>query len=309
MKGINLVIAVTDGDWFKFLRHRPDLGEVNFWSPSATNFRALEPGELFLFKLHAPLNFIVGGGVFAHANTLPCSLAWEAFKEANGAWSASEMRSRIARYRRVQPGDRNDFQIGCRILTQPFFFEESKWIPMPESWSSNIVKFKTYNTGDAEGLLLWQAIRDLLSDTQIPGMAESEEPLRYGEPRLFQPRLGQGAFRVLVTDIYQRRCAVTQERTLPALEAAHIRPYSDGGAHEGRNGLLLRRDIHSLFDAGYVTVTPDLRFEVSRRIREEFDNGRHYYALHGHKIDLPSNISQRPDSTHLTWHNDHRFRG
>jgi putative restriction endonuclease len=56
---------------------------------------------------------------------------------------------------------------------------------------------------------------------------------------------------------------------LPALEAAHIRPYADGGVHEARNGLLFRRDIHSLFDAGYVTVTPDLLFEVSGRIREE----------------------------------------
>jgi putative restriction endonuclease len=39
-----------------------------------------------------------------------------------------------------------------------------------------------------------------------------------------QPRLGQGAFRLLVTDAYQRRCAVTGERTLPVLDAAHIRP-------------------------------------------------------------------------------------
>src|ERR671910_1048900 len=60
-----------------------------------------------------------------------------------------------------------------------------------------------------------------------------------------------------------------------------VRPYGEGGAHEASNGLLLRRDIHSLFDAGYVTVTPDLRFEVSRRIREEFENGRVYYDLHG----------------------------
>ena len=86
-------------------------------------------------------------------------------------------------------------------------------------------------------------------------MAEGQA--RFGEPHLIRPRLGQGAFRVLVTDIYERRCAVTQERTLPALEAAHIRPYGDGGAHEAENGLLLRRDIHSLFDAGYVTVTPE----------------------------------------------------
>jgi putative restriction endonuclease len=49
---------------------------------------ALQLGELFLFKLHPLRNVIGGGGVFAYANTLPCSLAWEAFRETNGARSA-----------------------------------------------------------------------------------------------------------------------------------------------------------------------------------------------------------------------------
>ena len=289
------------------LRQQPNLTEVNFWAPSAANFRALQPGELFLFKLHAPRNFIVGGGIFAYANALPCSLAWEAFGEANGARSAQEMRARIARYRRADPGDRSDFEIGCRILTQPFFFAEADWISVPASWAPNIVSFKTYNTGDAEGLALWDAVNERMNRPDFPGMAEAKA--RFGEPQLIRPRLGQGAFRVLVTDIYNRRCAITHERTLPALEAAHIRPYGDGGAHEAQNGLLLRRDIHSLFDAGYVTVTPDLRFEVSRRIKEEFDNGRHYYELHGHKIDAPSDVGRRPDAEALTWHNENRFRG
>lgn len=46
---------------------------------------------------------------------------------------------------------------------------------------------------------------------------------------LIRHRLGQGAFRVLVTDAYQRRCAISGEKTLPVLEAAHIRPYSQHG--------------------------------------------------------------------------------
>lgn len=188
-----------------------------------------------------------------------------------------------------------------------FFFEESDWIPVPASWSPNIVSFKTYSTGDADGLALWEAASERLGRQPLPGMADAQA--RFGTPQLIRPRLGQGAFRVMVTDIYGRRCAVTQERTLPALEAAHIRPYGDGGQHEARNGLLLRRDIHSLFDAGYVTVTPDLNFEVSRRIKEEFDNGRHYYALHGRPIDPPQEAAQRPDPAALAWHNEYRFWG
>ena len=304
--GIKLVVAVTDSDWFEMLRWNPSLSEVNFWSPSPKNFSALQEGELFLFKLHAPRNMIVGGGIFAHTTTLPCSLAWEVFGESNGAHSALEMRERITKYRTADPNNHSDFAIGCRILTQPFFFAETDWIA-PVNWSPNIVSFKTYNTDNADGLQLWEAICDRLS--RRPENEVAEAARRYGKPQRIQPRLGQPGFRVLVRDIYGRRCAVTRERTLPALEAAHIRPYNKGGEHKAQNGLLLRRDIHSLFDAGYVTVTPDLSFEVSHRIREEFENGRDYYALQGKRIAMPKRLIERPDPSALVWHNDHRFLG
>lgn len=307
---VKLIVAVTDGDWFDQLRQQPNLSEVNFWSPSDSSFRALEPGELFLFKLHSPNNFIVGGGVFAHANSMPCSLAWEAFKESNGARSLSEMRARIAKYRKIKPDDRDDFVVGCRILTQPFFYDRSRWIAVPASFSPNIVKFKGYSTADDEGRKLWEAVQESIPQDALPFLGMGHTPqARYGEPVLVHPRLGQGAFRILVTDNYRRRCAITGERTLPALDAAHIRPFSEGGSHEASNGILMRRDIHSLFDLGYVTVSPDMKFEVSKKIREEFDNGRHYYALHGSEIVLPVEPNRHPDQSALTWHNEHRFKG
>ncbi|MDE2845923.1 MAG: HNH endonuclease [Gemmatimonadota bacterium] len=318
---IKLVVAVTDGDWFKTLRQKPHLDEVNFWAPSPKNFKALRPGELFLFKRHAPHNVIVGGGVFAYANEMPCSLAWEAFGEANGAGTLQEMRDRISHYRNTDPNDLSDFRIGCRILTQPFFFEESEYIKVPSSWSPNIVSFKTFSTNDSDGRELWDAVNGRLvfrQATSLPTdpsgiVAEHTDLLTgqalYGKPQLVKPRLGQGAFRTLVTDLYDRRCAVTRERTLPALDAAHIRPFSDGGLHEASNGLLLRRDIHGLFDSGYVTVTPDLRFEVSGQVREEFENGRDYYAMHGNKIVVPKKVADQPDTEVLSWHNEKIYKG
>ncbi len=305
---VKIVVAVTDGDWFKQLRRQPDLNEVNFWSPSPKAFRALRPGELFLFKLHAPINMIVGGGVFASSTIMPLSLAWEAFGTSNGVTSLPEMRSRILRYRKIDPHTAGPVEIGCRVLTQPFFLDESRWFSPPSSWSKNIVSFTTYGTDDPEGAALW----DTVQDAMVPAVSStgfSEEKSRFGEPALIRPRLGQGAFRLLVTDLYDRRCAITKERTLPALEAAHIRPYAEGGEHSPSNGILMRRDIHSLFDQGYVTVTPDHRFEVSRRIREEFENGRHYYELHGSAITVPSMISQQPDAGALAWHNNNRYFG
>jgi putative restriction endonuclease len=66
---VNLFVAITDRSWFDLLsQERPD--EVNFWQPSGTrNFGAVSIGELFLFKLHAPNEYIVGGGVFSYTTT------------------------------------------------------------------------------------------------------------------------------------------------------------------------------------------------------------------------------------------------
>jgi putative restriction endonuclease len=83
---VKLYVGITDFDWFQFLSAQLTVDEANFWQPGGrTNFRALEPGELFLFKLHSPRNFILGGGVFARADILPLSLAWDAFGTSNGA--------------------------------------------------------------------------------------------------------------------------------------------------------------------------------------------------------------------------------
>ncbi len=301
---VSIFVGVTDNDWFKFLSTR-QVDEVNFWAPSGrTNFRALRPGELFLFKLHAPHDFIVGGGIFSHASLLPLSLAWEAFGEKNGVVSVAEMRQRIGRYR-GELDSRTDPTIGCRILSNPFFWPEDRWLPVPESFARNIVVGRGYDTDDADGARLWGAV---MERTGLSSTARFT-PERYGTPTLVTPRLGQGAFRVLVTDAYDRRCAVSGEKTLPILDAAHIQSYADGGEHEGPNGLLLRTDIHKLFDLGYVTIDEDARFVVSGRLKADFDNGKHYYDLHGTPLRAPVLASAAPSSAALDWHRRHRFLG
>jgi putative restriction endonuclease len=189
---------------------------------------------------------------------------------------------------------------------EPFFWPRESWIPVPPDWSKNIVTGKGYSLNTEAGLTLWDQVRSrLASRTGSPSVVHlADQPARYGKGVTIYPRLGQGAFRVEVTDAYSRRCAITGEKTLPALEAGHIRPYSKNGPHETRNGLLLRSDIHNLFDLGYLTVTPDYRVEVSRRIKEEFENGRHYYALHGQSLTvLPRNAESQPAKEFLEWHN------
>src|SRR5262249_51462388 len=136
------------------------------------------------------------------------------------------------------------------------------------------------------------------------GVAEAP---RFGRPVLVEPRLGQGAFRVAITELYGRKCALTEGKVLPALDAAHIRPYGEGGEHTKPNGILLRKDIHSVFDAGYATIDQSYRFVVSERIREVFNNGEEYRRLHGKRIWLPPNLTEQPDRGALRWHNENRF--
>jgi len=96
---MKLFVGVTNNDWFRFLSERnPD--EVNFWRPRNQNeFRALKSGDLFLFKLHTPFDFIAGGGVYVRHTFLPLPLAWQAFGEKNGVADYETFERRILEHR------------------------------------------------------------------------------------------------------------------------------------------------------------------------------------------------------------------
>jgi putative restriction endonuclease len=187
------------------------------------------------------------------------------------------------------------------------FLPPERWFDLPKSWSPNIVSGKGFSTDDADGLLLWERVQEAARGSSVGYPVGFSEKPRFGEPALIMPRLGQGAFRVAVTEAYGRRCALTEGKVLPALDAAHIVPYGEGGAHTKSNGILLRKDIHSVFDAGYATIDPDYRFVVSSKVRAVFNNGEEYRRLHGATLRLPDHLSDRPDPEFLRWHNTNRF--
>jgi putative restriction endonuclease len=318
---LKFYVGVTDQDWFDYLRALPNVDEANFWQPSpGPTFRAIDKGDLFLFKLHRSArtgnrDLIVGGGVFASYSVFPISLAWEAFEQRNGAATYSEMRRRLLHYRRIPDIPHEDFQIGCIVLTQPFFFEESLWFPAPE-WSQSIVrgKGKGYELDKEAGQFIWRNLergwrfrRAFNLDAEAQRIDDEHD--RYGKETTIRPRLGQGAFRVLVTDAYGRACAITEEHSLPALEAAHIKPFNENGPHAVNNGLLLRSDFHRLFDRGYITITPEYRIEVSRRLKEEFENGHSYYPFHEKSLQhYPFDSQDWPAKELLVWHNENVFK-
>lgn len=305
-------VAVTDEGWYHHLLARPDVKEVNFWRPSARRgFRAPEFSPFF-FKLRSPKNAICGFAYFAGYSKLPVWLAWEVFGEGNGVENLEAMQERLDRIRRrirYKEGESGDL-IGCTLLVEPVFFPKEAWIRQPEDWPARTQTDMKYSLEQGEGRRIWDAClttaRTLRVESEFANVGAERRP-QYGPPALVRPRLGQGSFRIAVTDAYARACAVTGEHSLPVLDAAHIVPFHEGGEHAVRNGLLLRADLHRLFDRGYLTVTPQLHLEVSSRLRTEFRNGHSYYPLQGRSIRLPRDVKAHPDPEYLLWHNEEVF--
>ena len=307
-------LGVTDNSWYNYLSSiNPE--DINFWQPGGKlTFRVLEKGAPFIFKLKSPINAIGGIGFFSSHTFLPINVAWDVFGNRNGCNSFTEFQRLIFQYRSDETINPT---IGCIVLTNPIFFRKEDWIAVPSDWSKSIVQGKSYESKSIVGAAIWGKIENLLERYLQPApfleyesqMVHESEPL-YGKNILTKIRLGQGAFRVLVTDAYTRRCSVTGERTLPVLEAAHIKPFSETGPHAISNGLLLRSDVHKLFDAGYLTITNDHKAEVSKRIKEEFENGKEYYQFHGKSLlYLPRQIADRPKDEFIQWHNENVYRG
>lgn len=305
-------VGVTDYGWYRNLQARPHLDEVNFWRPGQAGFRALPQGGLFFFRLKAPHHAIAGFGQFARFERMPLWLAWEVFGEANGVISERALVERLGRLARSSGRDlRRETTIGCIFVAFPVFFAPDEWIEPPNDWKANVVSGAGYDLSSGEGLRIWKECVARASQAKREPNWDPDAITtdRYGAPISVLPRLGQRSFRMAVLDAYGGACAVTTEHSLPVLDAAHIKPYGDGGLHAVSNGLPLRKDLHRLFDLGFVTVRPDATFAVSQSLRDEYENGRTYYELDGQRVLLPSATVDRPEPQLLEWHGDVVYRG
>lgn len=308
-------LGVTDINWYNYLsKINPE--DINFWKPGGqTDFKILSPGEPFLFKLKVH-NVIGGIGFFFKYEQMELSLAWDIFGDRNGFDTFSQFQRAIINLR-VDKINLNP-KIGCIVLTNPIFFKSKDWIKLPENWSNSIVQGKTYSTNESIGKSYWNRVQSLLeaylkdipsNDNNRLVIQDPKSPI-YGNPVLSKVRIGQDSFKISIIDAYNKRCSISGERTRPVLEAAHIKPYSKAGPNFIKNGLLLRSDIHKLFDSGYITITKDYKTEVSNRIKEEFENGREYYKYHGLDLSiLPLRNEDKPFEDYIDWHNVNVYRG
>ena len=307
-------VAVTDNGWFNHLAAlNPD--EVAFWHPSGQGFGAVPPGSPFLFKLKKPNNHIAGFGNFSiNAKRIHLRTAWDAFREKIGAPTFEVFQLQIAKAKGETASFDYDPEISLSVISQPVFWPREEWITPPSDFLSGIQKGKVYSMYAEPGATIWQEVRARIEGVgyELSGSTIREvigDAPALGKEYLRRARVGQGAFRMMTIENFGHKCCVTGETTAPVLQAAHIKPVSQAGMHSIRNGLLLRADVHILYDQGLIGIDHAYRVRVSPRIKEMYLNGRVYNSREGQQLhSLPTAKELRPDPELLDWHMDTIFK-
>ncbi len=302
---MNMYVGITDVNWYESLKDKK-FKEICFIKPAGNiNFRALKRDELFLFKLHSPQNFIVGGGYFLCYSNVPSFMLWDIFNDRTGALNEQELNERLKGSSGEENRDFSELNTGCIVLADPFFFKEEQWIPIPEDWNSNIGHGKVYNIYKGIGRELYAKLQQNLSEEALPKEQEHTGVFVASGP---QHALGEGAFQLMVMEAYKRSCAITGYRVLPALETAYIKPLSKGGTKTLDNGILLRRDLRPLFDLGYITISEDYTILISSKLKEHFASGSAYLKYHEKSLKaMPERFFELPNKENLKWHRENVF--
>ncbi|MCA0939330.1 HNH endonuclease [Salipiger pacificus] len=111
-------------------------------------------------------------------------------------------------------------------------------------------------------------------------------------------RRGQAAFRAKLLETYGGRCCVTGCDLSHALEAAHIEPYSGPASNHPQNGLLLRADIHTLFDLGLLAVDQHNCLLIAPAL----STSTAYRDLAGQRLSFPKDRESAPSRQALKNH-------
>lgn len=272
-------IGITDTNWYSLLKKEYENGTigdyVNFWTPGTKVFKALNSGEMFLFKLHNKKETdengeIVGGGYFSHYEKLTVSEAWQKYGRAT---------LRIMENSLYEMKEKNNIQtskeIGCIILENVFFFD--KCIAEPLDWGKSIVSGKKYDSDTEIGFKLWSEVESLIkvkkkTDVEIVNEIETEIsriPIEGKEREiLVKGRINQSIFRTRLLKRYNS-CCLCKVQNSALLRASHIKPWISCSPEEKldeNNGFLLCPNHDALFDGGFISFSDDGYILISKEL-------------------------------------------
>lgn len=293
-------IAPTDEEWFLHLRENQLTNQVNFWTPTPWNVKGLKKGERLYFMLKSPIRKIGGYGEFMYYENMNVEEAWKKFGLGNGVRSLSELEQRAGKYVNKRSVKENK-QIGCIVLSNCIFLEESLFFPAHDlevEFPIQVVKIKYFDE-----IVSWRPPDPLTQaseeNSKFSLVTSGKVPMKLRDVR---QREGQPAFRKKILNNYGGRCAVTGETCDNLLEAAHVQPYQNAKSNHVQNGILLRVDLHRLFDAGLMTI--DTNFQV--KFSSEFTSLS--YKNFRDKVLDTSVIVDLPSLEALEYHNKNVFR-
>lgn len=160
----------------------------------------------------------------------------------------------------------------------------------------NVPEWKALIALESRALILAEALKDDPDEKNLIDYdfdeEELDEELDEDEERVsvsIKRRRGQADFRAKLLVAYDKKCAVTGYNWLDALEAAHIVAYKNRASNEISNGLLLRADIHTLFDLNLVGINAEGKVVISTLLEDSS-----YWYLNGRPAYLPKIEAHSP---------------
>ncbi len=285
-------ISPTDINWFNFLKENKHSNNVNFWTPTPWNISKLKIGDKFYFMLKSPIRKIGGFGIYNAYNNYSLDQAWDFFGYGNGCASKEELINKLDDYKAKNSQDKSSVtktQIGCISLSNVEFWDEENWIDLAETdidFSKSIVKLKYYTTDDFNSSI------STIEENGYTLVNMDSEKLK--KTRMVSERKGQSYFKLIVSTAYNNRCCVTGEITPELLEAAYIQPYMNETSNHIQNGLLLRSDIHRLYDNNLLYIDEDFTIHISSKLISDY-----YKNFNNTKIKLPTQNFKLPSKDAL----------
>lgn len=272
-------LAVTNRTWFEYQRSHSFTGEVNFWTPSRNCPHRISPGEQFVFKLAGDGDLIGGYGTFVEYKYQSLDDTWKEFGPKNGADTKAEFFNTLKSI-----GSNNGIDCGCVVLKDIILFEEPV-NRVKAGITAKPAQLYAYEHGSFPFDNSWVSkdsfslVKNATKKKIIQNVTE---------------RKGQSAFHAAVSKAYNNQCCITGESTPELLQAAHIQDYINQDSHHIQNGLLLRIDIHKLFDSGLLYIDQHYHVHVSPLVTTS-----EYKRLENKQITLPNNPSDYPSLTAL----------